>query len=76
MLLLRIKMSETMRARDNVFGKIIDSNMDLIMSLGSSSNKRLSNTAPEMNAWPSDSFFRIRKSKKTNTIVTRSMAGV
>jgi hypothetical protein len=65
-----------MRAKANVFGYTIDAAMDPATALGRSPNKTLNKTAPIRKAFPKDSFFRIKKSTRTNTIMTLTMAGM
>jgi hypothetical protein len=50
MLLLRINISATMKARDNVFGYTIDSAIDPIMALGSNPKNKLNDIAPSRKA--------------------------
>jgi hypothetical protein len=76
MLLLRTKIRDTISARDNVFGYTIDLAMEMIIGLGGKPNKTLNETAPKIKLWPNDSFFRIKKSTKTNTMIIRIIAGI
>jgi hypothetical protein len=50
--------------------------IDLSMAWGLSPNKRLNETAPNINALPRDSFLLMHTTTKTKTIKIRRMAGI
>jgi hypothetical protein len=76
MLLLRIKMRETITAMDTVFGSITEKAMDLSMVWGLNPNKRLKEMAPSINALPRDSFRLMHMTTRIKTIRIRRIAGV
>jgi hypothetical protein len=76
MLLLRIKMRDTITAMDTVFGSITEKTMDLSMVWGLNPNKRLKEIAPSINALPRDSFRLMHMTTRIKTIMIRRRAGM
>jgi len=67
MLLLRIRMRETMMARSNVFGYITDNTAVLPMAFGPNPNSTPRNIAPIRKAFPKERCFLIQMRMKTKT---------
>jgi hypothetical protein len=76
MLLLRIRMRDTITAMDTVLGSITEKAIDLSMVWGLNPNKRLKEIAPSINALPRDSFRLMHMTTRIKTIKIRRMAGI
>ena len=76
MLLLKIRIRPTISARETVFGSSKDPATELARVRGLSPKRTPKAIAPSRKAFPRDSFLRMAMSTSTNTMATRSSAGI